>query len=163
MNTCVGCIIVVILIEGFHLTAACWGMLGGRNKELNKLCSGPPFFHHMRACKCESRSTPTSRCFVVFVLFCLFHKWWSFRQERERHSTLPGGKVLAAGHRPLSIPHPPPPAQAPHDWACACVWLKEKRCIQKCVSQFRGFLAFRVVFFFLWHPWGIQYISHYSV
>lgn len=120
--------VVVALIEGFHLTAACRGMLAGRNKKLDKLC----LYAHLRlprvrVCVCESCSSQTSRRFVVFVLFCLFYKWWSSRRERARHSALPQGK---RARRWASSPqhHPPPPTITPHDkqmrTACACMWWK---------------------------------------
>lgn len=137
------CCIAVVLIAGFHLTAACWAMLGGRNKELDKLCStsllAPPC---VRARIRESHSSQTSRRFVVFVLFCLLYKWWSSGQEREKHSTLPGGNARAAGHRPPQH-HPPPPTIMPRDrrtrTACACVW--PKRTI-RCVALERLLCAF---------------------
>ncbi len=123
-------------------------MLRGRNKELGKLCSmciSSYLLYVWECVKCESRSSQTSRRFVVFVLFCLLYKWWSSRQERERHSALPGGKVLAAGHRPLSIIHLPQPQYPMTDKRGQLVHVCDRNdYIWNHVPIFRGSIVFFV-------------------
>lgn len=117
IHMCRGRHVVAMLIEGFHLTAAGWGMLGGRNKELNKLCPALP----PSSTAWERVNVKAAALRLHAVLLCLFYFVSSINdeapggRERERdrgvmggggwHSGLPGGKVLAAGHCTLTHSH----------------------------------------------------------
>lgn len=102
------CSIVVILTEGFHLTAACWGMLGGRNKELNKLCYSSPLHVWERV------NAMAAALRLHTVLLCLFYFVSSINDEapgaRERErGTQPslGEKCSLLGTVPSASPTSP--------------------------------------------------------
>lgn len=146
------CSVVVILIEAFHLTAAQWGMLGGRNKELDKLCSVciSTLWEHVYVRAAALR--------LHAVLLCLFYFVSSINDEapggREWGTQpSPGGKCSPLGIVPSASP--PPPTIMPHDpqtrTVCACM--------ENHVPTFRGHRGFDAFFVFVYFLLIVLHLS----
>lgn len=109
--------LLVILTEGFHLTAARWGMLGGRNKELNKLCYSSPFhvWERVNARAAALRLHTVLLCLFYFVSSINDEAPGAREREREREALRPPWGKSARSWAQSPQQAPPPPSSPARD------------------------------------------------
>lgn len=150
--------VAVILTEGFHLTAACWGMLGGRNKDLDKLGASPaPCSMYESVWMWEPQPFR-----LHAVLLCLFYFVSSINDEapggweREKGTQpSPGGKrarrwALSPSASPTSPPNRSAPWWINKDSLRTCVAKINDTCDGVLLQRLRCCLCFWCSFFFFY-------------